>query len=314
MQAINISTENLEKLQITKPTWLICIADEPDLLPKLKDSSNIVNRLDLIFTDNDLHPPTEVHIEQILTFAQEAENLIISCQVGVGRSLAVLAALYKIGGIDPFPLLARGTHNRLLYQKLLIRAGIIDKKDPLVSIVVRVKYPADRLNLFLLSMQRQRYKHWECICVTDGPNSSVHSLIDSLKDYRIKIIKTPVKKGRWGHPYRQLGIDSANGEYIGLSNDDNYYCPGYIEQMVNALSTGPKLAICQILHAYQGWAVVPDNPKQVGLELGNWIAHKDIIKQNSWTDIEFNSDVIYLKRLTEKYKFIVVPKPLFCKN
>ena len=46
------------------------------------------------------------------------------------------------------------------------------------------------------------------------------------------------------------------GEFIGLSNDDNYYVPGYLEQIVNALADA-DIAMCEILHSYSGWAAVP---------------------------------------------------------
>jgi hypothetical protein len=68
--------------------------------------------------------------------------------VGIGRSLAALAALMKIGGADPRPLLHRGTHNRVLYRKILEAAGLHPDPEPLVSLVVRVKYSPDRLTAF----------------------------------------------------------------------------------------------------------------------------------------------------------------------
>jgi hypothetical protein len=53
--------------------------------------------------------------------------------------------------------------------ELLSAAGMNLEIDPLVSIAVRIKYAPDRLKLFILSMQRQRYENWEVVAVTDGP-------------------------------------------------------------------------------------------------------------------------------------------------
>src|SRR5262249_30258736 len=154
----------------------------------------------------------------------------IQCQVGVGRSHAVQAALLKIFGGDYKDVLHHGTYNRKLYKLMLEAAGVVIDPEPMVSMAVRVKYAPDRLHLFLLSIQRQRHENWEVIAVTDGPNPAAVELVECMRDPRIRLIETEKPLGLWGHPYRQIGLDACRGDFIGLSNDDNYYVPGYFEQ------------------------------------------------------------------------------------
>ena len=148
----------------------------------------------------------------------------------------------------------------------------------------------DRLRLFLLSMQRQRYENWEIVAVTDGPNPPAARLVEEIAEPRLRLIETEKPLGHWGHPYRQRGLDACRGDFIGMSNDDNYYVPGYLEQMLNALDNA-DLATCPFLHNYFGWKITE------GADLGCWIARAALVRQVPWTGIEFDSDASYLASL-----------------
>jgi hypothetical protein len=294
------------------------MADSPELLAVIKDSANVLARLDLIFNDATegfqlVRPPTLEDAQKILQFAFEHKHvphLVVQCEAGFGRSQAVLAALLKIRGVDNQSVIHRGTYNRNLYGKLLLAAGLPLEPQPLVSLAVRVKYSPDRLKLFLLSMQRQRHENWEVIAVTDGPNEATVRLVAEVNDGRVRLIETEKPLGRWGHPYRQLGLDACRGEFIGMSNDDNYYVPGYVEQMLHALENA-DLALCEVLHSYFAWAAKP-----AGEDLGCWIARASLVRQVPWTGQDFTSDKDYIRSLREaaKDRVAIVPRPLFIHN
>jgi len=304
--------------QLPGPSSVIQIADTREQLPQIIDKANVVASLQVVFNDavesfGSVRAPNLDDARRILDFimANPAPHLVAQCQAGIGRSQAVVAAIAKISGSDPSPVFANGTYNQSLYNLLLTAAGIPTAKPPLVSMAVRVKYSAERLILFLLSMRRQRYTNWEMIAVTDGPNADAKSLIEKFKDPRFKIIETEKMLGRWGHPYRQRGIEACRGEYIGISNDDNYYVPGYLEQMVFALEQNKAdLAVCRILHSYFGWSVT-----EAGGDLGCWIARKSLVEKCPWPGNEFESDQAHMKLLRESAaKMIEVPRPLFIHN
>jgi predicted protein tyrosine phosphatase len=297
------------------------MADSPAQLAKIKDQANVAARLDLVFNDSKddfglVRSPSDEDAKAIVDFVRKHRNVVphvvFQCQVGVGRSLAAYAAILRIYGADPTSVLHRGTHNRALYRKMLRAAGIEAPLDPLVSLAVRVKYSPDRMNAFLLSMQRQRYERWELVFVTDGPNPSAKNLIDRIEDNRVKLIETERPMGRWGHTYRQRGIDACSGDFIGLSNDDNYYVPGYLEQMVNALeSSGAELAMCSMLHSYWGWQQL-----EAGHDLGSWIARRSLVDRTPWNGDDFFYDDRYIAGLKQNAggKIVTIDRPLFIHN
>ena len=312
------SHQQIETLPLPGPSIVICMADSREQLATINDTANLIARLNLIFQrrhrgvragtaaehrgcprDPRFHPP-----------APSAPNLVIQCQVGIGRSVAVMLALLKLANQPNEHLLDLGMYNRALYRKLLIAAGLPVERDPLVSINVRVKYAPDRLKLFLLSMQRQRHENWEVVAVTDGPNPLAARVVAEAQDERIRLIETEKPLGRWGHPHRQLGLDACQGEFIGLSNDDNYYVPGYLEQMLNALKNA-DVATCLIVHSYAGWQVVP-----AGRDLGSWIARASLVRQIRWPGEHFTADADYLQKLIDLAgdRVVQLQRPLFVHN
>lgn len=314
------SLPQIERTALPGPSAVICIADSPSLLAKIKDAQHVVARLDLTFNDSRddfalVRAPGDEDARRILDFVdahkQTVPNIIFQCQVGVGRSLGAYAAILEINGGDPRPTLARGTHNRTLYRKVLEAAGRTPRPEPRVSLVVRLKYSPDRMKAFILSIQRQRYDNWELVFVTDGPNPMAQSVADGTADSRIKVIQTTAALGRWGHPHRQAGIDASTGNIVGLSNDDNYYVPGYIEQMVNALEgEQAELAMCSMLHSYWGWKEI-----EPGHDLGSWLARRDLIKRTPWSGDHFFYDADFVAQLKKNAtKIVVVKRPLFIHN
>lgn len=320
MKAHVYSRPQIENTGLPGPSAVVCMADAPQHLARILDVRNVVARLDLVFNDavHDfglVRSPSDEDARRILAFVRAHQDtvphVVFQCQVGIGRSLAAYAATLKICGGDPGPALHQGTHNRTLYRKILAAAGHAPDPEPRVSLAVRVKYAPDRMTAFLLSIQRQRYDNWEIVFVTDGPNPAAREIVERANDGRVRLIETEKPLGNWGHPYRQRGIEACTGELIGLSNDDNYYVPGYLEQMVNALERErADLVLCPMLHSYWGW-----RPIEAGHDLGSWIARRELVRRMPWTGGDFFYDAQYLEALRKSAaRAAVVDRPLFVHN
>lgn len=316
-----MSRAQVEQLALPAPCVLVRMADSRSLLAQIRDEASVVDRLDLVFNDSTddfglVRAPTDEDARRILDFVRRHQDsvphLVFQCQVGVGRSLAAKAAILRIRGEDHREALRNGTHNRALYRKLLAAAGLEPEAEPLVSMVVRVKYAPDRMHAFLLGMQRQRYDNWELVFVTDGPNPGARDLVEGAADARVRLVETAEALGRWGHPHRRRGIEASTGELIGLSNDDNYYVPGYLEQMVGALEgADAELVMCQMLHSYWGWRIVP-----AGHDVGSWIARRGLVERTPWDGDDFFYDARYVAQLRNNAgaRIAVIERPLFVHN
>ena len=148
MDIHTFSRVQIETRPLPGPSIVICMADSPEQLAVILDVQNVVARLNLIFNDATepfqlVRPPNLDDARRILAFISQhskAANLVVQCQVGIGRSQAVCAALLKLNNIEDEEAFKRGTYNRALYRHLLIAANYPLAADPLVSISVRAKH------------------------------------------------------------------------------------------------------------------------------------------------------------------------------
>lgn len=313
------SADRLATEMLPGDSALIRIADDESLLSGVLDEEHVIDRLCCFFNDVEedylgIRAPTKEDAERIFNFAHEhcfensTPHLVVQCQAGVGRSLAVCAALDRIWNNTnrrPPP-----TANRTLYRHLLELGEGFAPAEPLVSLAVRVKYGPDRLGAFLLSMLRQRYDNWEVVAFTDGPNYEAQEVVEQFNDERVTLLETTRRLGRWGHPYRQAAFERCQGEWIGTQNDDNYLTPGYLEQMVAAAEDEQAdVVCCQMLHRYSGWGVVAP-----GGDLCGWLAKAKLIHKTKWEGTGFIADRDYLLKISAGNKVATVGRPLVVKN
>lgn len=293
---------------------VVRMADDASLLPAIKDAENAVSVLDCIFEDQ-TDGPDAAAAKRIAEFLRAAEadpaidHIVAQCQAGVGRSVAVAAA-YASSRNERWPNMA--AYNRTLYRLLLAEFGRRPMPEPQVSLAVRVKYDAECLMGFLISLRRQRYDNWQAVLFTDGMRPDVRQLVETMPSSNVVLMENSEPKGKWGHPYRQAALDVCDGEWIGTNNDDNYLTPGYIEQMVLAgQRSGASLVLCSAVHRYAAWGCC-----KAGQDLACWIAKKELVRKVQWTDTDFLADETYLNKLMEAAdgQFAEVPRPLVVKN
>ena len=112
----------------------------------------------------------------------------------------------------------------------MINFDIQPQKPVKVSVVVPVCYVEQYLRECLDSIMGQTLREIEIICVNDG---SSDSCMDILREYaqadtRIKVINK-VNAG-YGHTMN-LGIDMAQGEYIGIVESDDFVVPEMYQEL-----------------------------------------------------------------------------------
>jgi len=115
---------------------------------------------------------------------------------------------------------------------------------PVVSIIVPV-YNAERhIGRCLDSIKRQSLKDFECIIVDDGSSDSSSSIVDGFaaEDSRFRVLH--VSNGGVSKA-RNIGLDHAEGEFIGFVDSDDFIEPDMFESLVSsAESTSADMVQC----------------------------------------------------------------------
>ncbi len=141
--------------------------------------------------------------------------------------------------------------------------------------------------------------------IHDGePSKQIKDLIKSYGDPlyseflpRIKFIWSPTRVQNYGHPNRKWGIKrliGQNDDYVLLTNDDNYYVPTFVGQMLNAgkeLSVG--ITMCDTIHSHLGHIVHESILIEGGIDMGAFIVRYPIAKAVGFNHIHMSADGRY---------------------
>jgi glycosyltransferase involved in cell wall biosynthesis len=177
--------------------------------------------------------------------------------------------------------------------------------NPKISMVIAAYGDPDPLGCLLYALKCQTYKNWEALVIYDDeviPDETKELVLGQLWDDRIKLWGRP-HKGQYGHCHREYGIQQATGDYICLTNHDNYYVPVFFEAMLHtAVSKQADFVYCPFIHDYFDYAFYPSrcHGGAGGCDLANWIAKADVMKATPWTDYGFNGDETFINALLAK--------------
>ena len=134
-------------------------------------------------------------------------------------------------------------------------------EKPLISVIVPVYKVEKYLDRCVESIVNQTYENLEIILVDDGSPDNCPQMCDAWaeKDSRIKVIH---KENGGVSSARNIGLDSATGEYIGFVDSDDYIEPEMYEMLMNALVEHyADIAVCNNTH-------VDENNKRIDNDAG----------------------------------------------
>jgi hypothetical protein len=175
------------------------------------------------------------------------------------------------------------------------------------------------LRSLLWSLEAQTYPHWRAVVVHDGPlPARLAGLPENLsrKFPRVTMAVTPKRLGQSGHPHRHAWACKTEGEFVGFTNQDNYYAPVYLEWTVSKLVVEKAdLAYCDMVHSHQLWRPFTTAPKPGRIDLGCYLARRGLVAATPWTDHSFRGDGTYFEQLAKRARKVVkVPATLFVHN
>lgn len=113
--------------------------------------------------------------------------------------------------------------------------------QPLVSVMMPAYNAENTITMAVKSLQLQTYNNWECIIVDDGSTDGTVSVINSIKDSRIRLIRLDENMGR-GYA-RQVALDNCDGDYVAMLDADDWYYNGKLQAQVEAFNQHPELAV-----------------------------------------------------------------------
>lgn len=123
----------------------------------------------------------------------------------------------------------------------------------LVLDVVAVAYGRmGELRVFVQSWMNQSAGNWRLTVIHDGPSQefgqAMWPLAGQMPD-QIKYFCTESRFNDYGHSLRQIGIEQATGDYVLLTNADNYFIPKAME-ILNTQMGSADVIMFDMVHSH----------------------------------------------------------------
>jgi len=197
---------------------------------------------------------------------------------------------------------------RAIQQNRLVSCDV--DKEP------RALPPSDLPRLSIVCVSYKRYKEihvlinsilsqtcgaWELIVIHDGPDENMRHLAETYvrSDARIRYFETKDRFNDFGHSLRDWGMTLANGDYLLITNDDNYYAPTFVEYMLRAACQDElDFVLCDMVHNHRfpgryrslPYEVFVSVPRKHFIDIGNFIVKSSIAQKTGFKGRDFDAD------------------------
>lgn len=183
--------------------------------------------------------------------------------------------------------------------------------------------------ILIYSLLAQTLQNFKLVVLHDGYDEAMHELLEGFKSKHPEVIDYVFTKERyndWGHTLRDIGIQMADTEYLLITNDDNYYCPVFVENMFSAFQANQAdIVMCDMIHSHNQpggrhqppYSLFQTAPQRCSMDIGCFIARTALAKKVGFRDKGHDADATYFEDLIMAQpgiRIAKVPQVLFVHN
>lgn len=161
----------------------------------------------------------------------------------------------------------------------------------------------DRLPLLVWSLVAQTHTDWELVIIDQTPKDStaIDCMIGVLPTEvvnRIRAIRYR-RVGDWGQTAKENAAMAADGDAFMFPNDDAYYVPTALAEMVKRLELGCDLAICGWLYDFMGYVPMMPSVREGYIDVGGFMVRAKLFKKVGWPNKGQTGDAKLVAALIE---------------
>ena len=197
-----------------------------------------------------------------------------------------------------------------------------------LSIVTVAYKRPEQIQILLRSFVVQTSSDWTMHIIHDGPDEEIETILAAFTarwPQHFSYEFTEQRYNDYGHSLRELGIQKATGEYLLITNDDNYYVPIFVEKVLGVLAhSGFDGAIVDMLHNeidagyHKGppYNFFDTKPEYGWADIGSVVIRTEVAKQIGWRDKSHSGDGIYINDAgnVPGFRWAKIPQILFVHN
>jgi glycosyltransferase involved in cell wall biosynthesis len=170
------------------------------------------------------------------------------------------------------------------------------------------------LKVFVQSIINQSSDNWHLTIYHDGPDENFTSIMNDfikLKPDQISFFCTPKRYNDYGHSLREIGLNHALGDYVLLTNADNYFIPKAVEFLTEGINkTKADIILFDMIHSHKrpggrplpAYSFFETFMRRNSIDISSAVIRKEIATAIPFRDKSFNGDATFFEDIQEKFK------------
>ena len=172
--------------------------------------------------------------------------------------------------------------------------------------VIAVAYEKfDFCKTFVQSMLNQSKKDWILTVIHDGPNKEFDQIMGSYKKIlpnNINFENTSKRYNDYGHSLREMGLKNILGDYVLLTNADNYFVPGAIEVLIDTIikaNDNIDVVIFNFVASHHNYINFNTSYKRHFIDISSAIVKKELAEKAGFADKSYDGDATYFEKVAK---------------
>jgi len=181
------------------------------------------------------------------------------------------------------------------------------------------------IQVLINCFESQTRGNWELVIIHDGYDDMFERTVRPYcwaDPHRVKLHYSDERHNDWGHTNRDAGIDIVTGNWTLQTNDDNYYVPVFVEEVLDYAEACSNVNMIgwDMIHNYKEFGpykFVDTNLSITGpTEMGAFACSTDMAREVRFAHRDRGADQGYIKDLIGTGRAVVgkVDKILFVHN
>jgi glycosyltransferase involved in cell wall biosynthesis len=169
------------------------------------------------------------------------------------------------------------------------------------------------LKVFVQSWLNQSLSNWKLKVIHDGPSDDFERIMQVYQaeaPERVHFECSPTRFNDYGHSLRDLGLKSATGDYILLTNCDNYFIPKALEFITEGCIGTPDVVLFDMVHSHDkpGGRSLPSYSyfqtayEPGSIDVSSAVVRRELASAAGFRDKGHDGDAVYFMEVAHRSK------------
>ena len=204
-------------------------------------------------------------------------------------------------------------------------------KIPTLHIIAVAYRNFGQLKVFVQSWLNQTKGNWFLTVIHDGPDPEFDAIMMEFQRQapdRIAFRNTANRFNDYGHSLREIGLREISGDYVMLTNADNYFVPKAVEFMNDVIERDdPDVVLFDMVHSHDrpggrklpAYSYFKTKYKRGSIDMSAAIVRAELSSTAGFRDKTHDGDATYFEdiariRAPSKLSVVKIPRVLLVHN